>query len=141
MTAEEYIQQIDRIDRLITNKTADVLKWRERAKSLGGFSSGERVQESKDPHSVEDIISKYLDIEEEIKLLAFQRQSIIKTIERLPVDEYDVIYKFYVLKIPYKELVYDLSKSYTWIKEHRKMGLDRIQEFLNNREKSKSDQK
>lgn len=131
MTAEEYIQQIDRIDRLIANKTADVLKWRERAKSLGGFSSGERVQESKDPHSVEEIISKYLDIEEEIKVLAFQRQSIIKTIERLPVDEYDVIYKFYVLKIPYKELVYDLSKSYTWLKEHRKSGLDHIQAILN----------
>lgn len=141
MTAEEYILQIDRIDRIITNKTADVLKWRERAKSLGGFSSGERVQESKDPHSVEDIISKYLDIEEEIKVLAFQRQSIIKTIERLPVDEYDVIYKFYVLKIPYKELVYDLSKSYTWIKEQRKMGLDRIQEILDNHEKTKSVQK
>lgn len=141
MTAEEYILQIDRIDRIITNKTADVLKWRERAKSLGGFSSGERVQESKDTHSVEDIISKYLDIEEEIKALAFQRQSIIKTIERLPVDEYDVIYKFYVLKIPYKELVYDLSKSYTWIKEQRKMGLDRIQEILDNHEKSKSVQK
>lgn len=141
MTAEEYIQQIDRIDRLIANKTADVLKWRERAKSLGGFSSGERVQESKDPHSVEEIISKYLDIEEEIKVLAFQRQSIIKTIERLPVDEYDVIYKFYVLKIPYKELVYDLSKSYTWIKEQRKMGLDRIQEILDNHEKTKSVQK
>lgn len=138
MTAEEYINQIDIIDRRIANKAADALKWRERAKSLGGFSSGERVQESKDPHSVEDIISKYLDIEEEIKVLAFQRQTIIKTIESLPVDEYDVIYKFYVLKKPYKDLVYDLSKSYTWIKERRKSGLDRIQEFL---EKSKKVQK
>ncbi len=137
MTAEEYIQQIDRIDRQIANKSADVLKWRERAKSLGGFSSGERVQESKDPHSVEDIINKYLDIENEIKVLVFQRQSIIKTIERLPTDEYDVIYKFYVLKMSYKELVYDLSKSYAWVKDKRKSGLDCLQTII---DKTKSSQ-
>ena len=130
MKAEEYIKQIEMLDKQIENKMAEAARWREKAISLGGFSSAGRVQESKDPHKAENILAKYLDIEAEIKKLEADRNSINKTIERLPPIEYDILYKYYVLHIPLKEIAIDNDKVYSWVTKNKGKALNHLQIIL-----------
>ena len=130
MQAKEYIEQIEMLDKLIENRMAEAAKWREKAMSLGGFSSTGRVQESKDPHKAENIMAKYLDIEAEAKELEVERETIIKTIERLPPIEYDILYKFYVLHISLKEIAINNKKTYAWVTKTKSKALNHLQSIL-----------
>ena len=130
MQAKEYIEQIEMLDKQIENKMAEAAMWREKAMSLGGFSSAGRVQESKDPHKAENIRAKYMDIEAEAKRLEAKRESIIKTIERLPPIEYDILYKFYVLRIPLKEIAINNKKAYSWAANNKNKAMCHLQSIL-----------
>ena len=134
MHAIEYIEQIEMLDNLIENKMAKAAEWREKAISLGGFSSAGRVQESKDPHKAENIRIKYMEIEAEAKKLEAKRDSIIKTIELLPPIEYDILYKYYVLHIPFKAISIDKKRSYSWVMQNRNKALSHLQSILDKRE-------
>ncbi len=130
MQAKEYIEQIEMLDKLIENKMTEAAMWREKAISLGGFSSTGRVQESKDPHKAENVMAKYLDIEAEAKELEAKRERIIKTIERLPPIEYDILYKFYVLHIPLKEIAINNKKAYSWAANNKNKAMGHLQSIL-----------
>lgn len=140
MTAEEYLDQIKKIDSMIKNRLRDHARWVEVADGLGGASDGERVQSSRNLHRGADAIGNYIDIEREISALKRERQEIINTIERLPSTEYDLIYKLYVGEYDkkrditkyytMKELAYHFEKSYDWVKFKKKRALMLIQSML-----------
>lgn len=130
MTAEQYLDQIKKLDAMIKNKLRDHARWVEVADGLGGASDGERVQSSRNLHRGADAIGNYIDIEREISALKRERQEIINTIERLPSTEYDLIYKLYVEDYSMKELAYSKKKSYDWVKFKKKCALMLIQSML-----------
>lgn len=130
MTAEEYLDQIKKIDSMIKNRLRDHARWVEVADGLGGAFDGERVQSSRNLHRGADAIGNYIDIEREISALKRERQEIINTIERLPSTEYDLIYKLYVEDYSMKELAYSKKKSYDWVKFKKKRALMLIQSML-----------
>lgn len=132
MQAEEYLERIKMIDVLIVNKNHDYARWVELSKGLGGTALGERVQTTRNLHQMQDAVHKYMSIEDLIEALKRERQDIIDTIERLPFDEYDVLYKLYVLYDKYtrKEIAYERHKSYSWVKWQRKKGLEHLQGIL-----------
>lgn len=130
MQAEEYLAQIEKLDKLIENRNAEAERWREKSMSLGGFSSAGRVQESKDPHKAENIMAKYIDIEAEVEALKAQRKSIIKTIERLPAKEYDVLHKFYVQHISLKAIAINNGKAYSWVTKTKGKAMNHLQTIL-----------
>lgn len=134
MTAEKYLEQIGKIDSVIINKLNDYRRWVEIAEGIGGFSVGERVQTSRNLHRGADAIGCYIDIESEIKALREKRQSIIDTIERLPCDEYKVIYKIFVEGYMLKEIPSLFDKSYDWAKKTKRDALKRIQDILDEKE-------
>lgn len=130
MSAEQYLERIKKIDEMIRNKKEDYQRWAEIAEGLGGFSVGDKVQASRNLRQIPDAIGRYIDIEQEIKNLEQERQRIIKTIEKLPIDEYKILYGIYVKDSTMKDLVYSLGMSYSWVKQKKKEGLERIQSFL-----------
>jgi DNA-directed RNA polymerase specialized sigma24 family protein len=130
MTAEQYLDQIKKLDAMIKNKLRDHARWVEVADGIGGASDGERVQSSRNLHRGADAIGNYIDIEREISALKRERQEIINTIERLPSTEYDLIYKLYVEDYSMKELAYIKKKSYDWVKFKKKCALMLIQSML-----------
>lgn len=130
MTAEEYLEQIKKIDSMIRNKLRDYQRWAEVADGMGGAALGERVQSSRNLHRGSDAIGNYIDIEREINALKKERQTIIQTIERLPPDEYTVIYGLYVDCYSMKEIAYTEKKSYDWMKRKKRKGLALIQSHL-----------
>ena len=130
MQAEEYLDRVKKIDAMIENKLRDRAKWVEVAQSLGGDSDGDRVQSSRNLHRGADAIGNYIDLEREIEALKAERAEIIKTIERLPVTEYDVVYKFYIQGYSIKEIAFEHRKSYEWVKLKKNNGLTLLQAML-----------
>jgi DNA-directed RNA polymerase specialized sigma24 family protein len=131
MTAETYLDRIKKIDAMIKNKLRDRARWVEIAQGLGCAAVGERVQSSRNLHRGSDAIGNYIDIDREIDALKQERQEIIQTVERLPSAEYDVIYKLYVQDFSMKEVAYHNKRSYDWVKDKKRKGLDILQGILN----------
>lgn len=130
MIAEEYLERIEKIDKILPNKRRERQRWVDTASSMGGFSTAEKVKCSHDSQKNANAIITYCYIDEEIARLENEREAIIKTIERLPSDEYDVIYAVYVDLKPLKEVAILCDKSYAWVKQKKKTALSHIQEFL-----------
>lgn len=130
MSAEQYLERIKKIDEMIRNKKEDHQRWVEIAEGLGGFSVGDKVQSSRNLRQIPDAIGRYIDIEQEINDLEQERQRIIKTIEKLPIDEYKILYGIYVKDSTMKDLAYSLGKSYRWVKQKRVDGLERVAELI-----------
>jgi DNA-directed RNA polymerase specialized sigma subunit len=144
LRADEYLDQIAKIDAIVINKSEESKKLDDEykrlkalASGLGGFSVSERVQSTRDLQKNAHMIIDYVDIEQEIKKimreideLKRKRAEIIKNIERLPSAEYKVIYALYVKDFTLKEVAYNCKKSYEWAKEKKRKGLTLIQTMI-----------
>jgi DNA-directed RNA polymerase specialized sigma24 family protein len=123
---------------MIKNKMRDHARWVEIAEGLGGAALGERVQSSRNLHKGADAIGNYIDLEREIESLHSERQRIIQTIERLPAEEYDLIYKLYVEDYSMKEIAYSKKKSYDWVKFRKQSALRHLQGILSKQTSTES---
>lgn len=130
MQAERYLEQIKKLDAIISNKRAERKRWESIADSMGGFSVGDRVQASRNLHRGSDAIAEYLDIDTEIKALTAKKKAILDTLQRLPCNEYNVLYKIYVEGKMLKELPSECYKSYEWCKKKKQRGLMLLQNIL-----------
>jgi DNA-directed RNA polymerase specialized sigma subunit len=130
LRAEEYLDQIKKIDAVIINKSEEYRRWVGIASGHGDFSVGERVQASRNLHQIPNAIAKYIDIEREIDDLKQKRAEIIKTIEQLPSVEYKIIYMLYVKDSTLKEIAFDFERSYEWVKKRRKNALRMVQNII-----------
>ena len=131
MTAIEYLKLIRKLDDMILNKCGEYRHWVDVAEGLGGYSDSEKVQTSRNVHRTSDAIGNYIDLETEIRELRQQRAKIIKTIESLPNQEYNVIYRLFVEGLTMKETAYELNRSYDWVKLKKRSALRKIQDMLN----------
>ena len=64
-----------------------------------------------------DAINEKVDLENDdygIKDLIAKRQAIIDDIEKLSLDEYEVIYMRYVYNMEYQDIADSCDKSYSW---------------------------
>jgi DNA-directed RNA polymerase specialized sigma24 family protein len=133
MTAEEYVRQIAKIDALILNKQADYRRWKEIATGFGSFSVGDKVQGSKNLQQIPDAIGRYIDIESEVERLKQTRLEIIGTLEQLPTDKYEVLFRYYVLGHSLIEIAFHLKKSYERTKVIKREALNMVQRILDER--------
>ena len=130
MVAEQYLERIKKLDTMLANKLSDYQRWLEVAEGLGGGAVGERVKTSRNLHQIPDAIGAYVDIDNEICRLREERLAIIKTIERLPPLEYDLIYRLYVQDQTMKELAFHFKKSYDTVKRWKTHALSLVQYML-----------
>ena len=138
MTAKEFLQQIRKLDKLIENKIAESLQWREIANNTTVNMSGEKVQSSGNHDTVANAICTYLDLETEIQKrideLVAARQDVISVIEQLNVTEYDLLHKFYVQDFTLQEIASMYDMSYNWATTTHGRALKQVQTILNKRE-------
>lgn len=104
------------------------------AESCTAITDGERVQSTPNKQRMESAVVAYVDLCEElqaeINAANSKRQEIIRTIEQLPADEYDIIYRRYVLGHQIKQIQGDLGKSHTWTCNTHRRGLCELQKIL-----------
>ncbi len=105
MTAKDYLLQIPKLNRMITNKAQEQLRLPK--------DSAQRT--AIDFHIVE---------------LYKQRNVILSIIEQLPPMEYDLLHKLYLQEISLKEAAYRCGKSYSWATTTHSRALQHIQEII-----------
>lgn len=134
MKAKEYLQQIEKIDKIIENKLAEVAKWEAIATgTTASGSEGERVKSSGSQQKMADAIDRCVDLKAEIDRLFAKKDSIISVIEKLKTDEYNLLCKVYVHCLNLKEAAYACSISYSNATTTHGRALSKVQRILNKR--------
>lgn len=130
MDAVEYLEKYKKIDAVIANKLEQHRRWVQIAEGLGGASTGDRVQSSRKLDQIPNAIVNYVYIEQEIAALRREQEGIVKTLERLPFEEYETLYMLFIGDGTLKDVAWYFKRSYEWAKRRKKSGLDRLQSLL-----------
>ena len=99
MNAKQYLEQVKKIDKIIFNKQSEIEQWKTIAESIT-VPIIERVQTSGNPQKMAEAVHRIVeiqnDISECINRYSSIKMDIIKTIEILPAEEYDLLHKVYI---------------------------------------------
>lgn len=138
MKAKEYLQQVKKLDVMISNKIAEKAHWMAIASSTGAFSTTEKVQSSGSQQKMADAVDRYIDIEreidEQIDKLVDTKNELLGTIEQLDAIEYDLLHKIYVQYRPLNEVADSYGKTYSWATTVHGRALKNVQRILDERE-------
>lgn len=135
MEAREYVEQIERFERLIKNKQFERDFWYGLATSTTATLGGDRVQTSSNKQAMESRTIEAAEAEREIRELKQEITDIIHTIQRLELDEYDFLHQHYVQHKPVKAIAGDKKLSISWATTMHKKALDHLQVLLDEKEK------
>jgi len=134
MKAEVFLEQLNKLNKLIENKIIERQQWKSIAMGTGQGTDSERVQSSGSPQKMADAIARYVDIEKEIDAAIDKyidkRNHIISVIEQLPVTEYDILHKIYVQNIPLDDVAVAFDKSKSWVRQKKVGALNAVQDIL-----------
>nr|DAR71967.1 MAG TPA: Protein of unknown function (DUF1492) [Caudoviricetes sp.] len=131
METKEYLQQIGRYDRLINNKLVELAQYRSMACSVSAVKNDERVQSSPSYDTMDKIVSKIEQMENEIDMLVDRyidnKRIIISQIDSMP-DEmtYQILFSRYVEQKTFEKMAIEMNYCYKQIiRRHGKA----LQEF------------
>ena len=131
METKEYLQQIGRYDRLINNKLVELAQYRSMACSVSAVRNDERVQSSPSYDTMDKIVSKIEQMENEIDMLVDRyidnKRIIISQIDSMP-DEmtYQILFSRYVEQKTFEKMAIEMNYCYKQIiRRHGKA----LQEF------------
>lgn len=112
MKAKAFLKQIEKLDKMIENKTFEVEYWKGIANGTTAQMGGERVQSSGSQQKMADAVVKYIELENEvagqIDILIDTKKDVIRVIEQLDPIEYDLLHKHYVQHIT----LYEIASMY-----------------------------
>ena len=130
MTKEEYLELIQKLDLLILNELEELEKLNTIAAKVTQANDGmphAPGASDKVGNGAIKIIEKQKEIDEIISLSIDLRKEIIGQIRKLHKDEYDVLYKYYVLEMSIFDIADVRKKSETWVKEMKRKGINNIE--------------
>ena len=141
--AKAFLKQYGKIERVLANKVVEKQRWEDIAQSVTASSDGERVQSSGKPSKMADAVARIVDIEKEIDevtaTLDRTRKDILKVIEQLPTNEYDVLHKCYIQGMTNGEIAESASREYSWASANKFKGETKVQQMLEARESNEAD--
>lgn len=136
--AQEYLEQIPKLNAMIENKMAEQEQWRGVALGITARSEGERVQSSGSQQKMADALDRVVDLQAEINglidRLVDQKNEIISTIEQLNATEYDVLHKRYIQGMTFDEVGAAKGKSKSWATTVHGRALQNLNKILEERE-------
>lgn len=131
METKEYLQQIGRYDRLINNKLVELAQYRSMACSVSAVRNDERVQSSPSYDTMDKIVLKIEQMENEIDMLVDRyidnKRIIISQIDSMS-DEmtYQILFSRYVEQKTFEKMAIEMNYCYKQIiRRHGKA----LQEF------------
>ena len=83
MTTETYLNHAIRFERMIKNKTSEMLRYQDLATSVSVNNESERVQTSGNKDKIGEFASRIIDMQKEIQDLTIMRDTIINQIESM----------------------------------------------------------
>lgn len=130
MSKEFYLELIEKLDLLITNELEELDKLNALALKVtqenDGMPHASGTSDKVGNVSVK-IVMKQQEINNIIDLSIDLREEIIGQIRKLHKDEYDVLYKYYVLQMGIFDIADARKKSDRWVKDRKKEGIEHIE--------------
>lgn len=112
MEVKVYLGLIKKYDKMIANKLSEYCQINSLAYSICVGGDSDRVQTSGNKDKVGNIVSKMVDIEGEIDVIAAQRKVIVKQIESIEDEKfYDVLAKRFILGMDNQEIAYEYKTT------------------------------
>lgn len=137
MDAKEYLDRLRKKQSIIENTICEIQRWESVANSITVSTEGERVKASGSKEGMADAVASLVDLtitlKTKVEELVKERNVIVRDLERLPQNEYDVLHKIYVQGYELSLVPTKVYKSYSWVKKHHQSGIDKIQEMLDER--------
>lgn len=140
MQAQEFLEQIIKINYEFKNKMKEKQQLLEMAGYSSGQGDGERVQSSGSQDRMAQLVAKAVDVElqaietflnEQMRI----RNDVLQVIEQLPADQYDILHLVYVQDFTLKQAGAMKGISKSWAQEMHNRGRDNVQRILDAREK------
>ena len=136
--AKEYLSQIEKINMMIKNKDAEIVKWKELADNTSAPALGDNVKTSGVKDTMATSVVNYVDIENELfkqkQELINKHKEIVQTIEKLPAQEYDVLHMIYIQLRSLEDVAEYKHKSYRWVTAVHGRALSNVQRILNKKQ-------
>ena len=101
MTTKQYLNQIDRINRMINNKLAEVYQLKTMVCSISVSVNEDKVQSSSDKDKLGSAVAKIVDLENEINkaidIYVDKKERIVSQIDSVKdIMEYQVLFSRYI---------------------------------------------
>lgn len=139
MTAKDFILEIPKMDILIERKREEIERLKMVAEGVSGSGNQERVATTKNNGKMENAISKYMEIEDDIAEIEQKRKSAMMLIEKLDFDLYDILYLRYLNKekktgeyrgMSFQEIADMKKRSYSWVTKMHKVALRQLEAII-----------
>lgn len=135
MEAQKRLYELQKLTRIIGHKLMEFEHWRSKAEQTTSSSSEGHGSGISD--KVGNNVVKYVELEEDVKEYNDRRNKIIKEIEQLPLEEYDILYFLYA--DPSDEghnnlYTYSEIKGHTpsWAFKVKKQAVEHYEEWIEN---------
>ena len=117
MTTKDYLNQINRLNRMINNKISEISQLRELAYSVSSIKNEEKVQTSLKPDSIGCTIVKLEEMEKDIdRTIDEYRDKKCKIISQIDGMEdenyYNILFSRYIEKKSFELIATEMSFSY-----------------------------
>lgn len=146
MTANKFLERLKSLPRIIENSELEKQRWEDRARNTtsGGVSvdiqnkktgesewhNVEKVQSSSGGDSMAVAVVSYVDLERKIEALKIEKEWSENLLEQLEANQYDVLYKSFILEFRNYEIAYNLNKSISYVVKTKNKGLKNLQILL-----------
>ena len=116
MTTKQYLNQIDRINRMINNKLAEVYQLKTMVCSISVSVNEDKVQSSSDKDKLGSAVAKIVDLENEINkaidVYVEKKDRIVSQIDSVKdIMEYQVLFSRYIEHKTFEQIAEDNDYS------------------------------
>jgi hypothetical protein len=137
MKALDYLEQVDACEIRIENKISEIQRLEALATNISSHLSEVKVSSTPNPLRIQELWSRLIDarteLMDEVDKLITLKTEVVKTLEMLPLLEYDVLYKIYLSHYSVQKVA-DM-KNYTRqaIYDIKDRGIEKLQKILDSR--------
>ena len=135
MNAKTYLQQIEKSDRLIQNKLAELYQLRCLTTSINSAMKDDVVQTTRSGDKLASVVAKIIDLEREIDSVIDDfvdlKTECVHVIEQVSdVLQYNILHKHYVQYKSFVEIANEEGYTYPWILECHAKALKKVQDII-----------
>ena len=113
MGTRQYLCQMQRLDKQIQNKLAEIYKLRTMAIGISVATDKEKIQTSSDKDKIGNFVAKIIDMEHEVDNMIDKRATIVSQIEEMEdIESYDILANVYILGKDLKVVAVEKKLSY-----------------------------
>jgi DNA-directed RNA polymerase sigma subunit (sigma70/sigma32) len=137
MKAQDFLEQVDACESRIENKISEIQRLEALATNISPHLSEVKVDSTPNPHRVQEVWNRLIEARTELmdevdRLIALQIE-VTKTLEMLPLLEYDVLYKIYISHYSVQQVAEMKNYTRQGIYDIKDRALEKLQKILDSR--------